>query len=82
MFKRRILNILISLDQFIFSIITLGNSDPDETMSSAAWRMEQNGKFFGFTRSIIDTLLWFDADHCKTSYENELKHKQTLIDKR
>ena len=69
--RRRVINLLVSLDQFLFCVITLGNSDPDETMSSAAYRMERDGKFFGFTRRIIDTIFWFDPDHCKTSFEAE-----------
>ena len=70
--KKRILNILISLDQFLFSIITLGGSDPDETMSAAAWRLEQEGRLQGkIFRPIIDTLFWFDKDHCKRAWLNE-----------
>lgn len=71
--KRRVLNLLIALDQFLFCAITLGGSDPDETMSSAAWRMEVDGKFFGFMRPLIDALFWFDPDHCLTSYLKEGK---------
>ena len=73
--KQRIINFLVCVDQLVFNLITLGKSNPDETMSSAAWRMERDNKFFGFTRKIIDTLFWFDADHCKTSYEAEVNRK-------
>lgn len=45
--KRRIINFLVSLDQLVFSVITLGDSDPDETISAAAWRLEQNGRWQG-----------------------------------
>ena len=69
--KRRALNLLIALDQFAFCILTLGHSDPDETMSSAAYRMEMDGKPFGFMRPVIDALFWFDPDHCKNSYLTE-----------
>lgn len=68
---RRVLNLLIALDQFLFCCLTLGRSDPDETMSSAAWRMERDGKFFGFTRKIIDALFWFDPEHCRKAYFSE-----------
>jgi len=68
----RILNLLISLDQFLFSLITLGGAYPDETMSSAAFRMERDGKFFGFFRPVIDFLFVFIQDaHCKKAYESE-----------
>ena len=69
--KRRVLNLLIATDQWVFCFLTLGLSNPDETMSSAAWRMERDGKFFGFTRPLIDALFWFDPDHCKNSYLTE-----------
>lgn len=42
--KRRVLNLMISLDQFVFSVITLGGSNPDETIPSAAYRLEQAGR--------------------------------------
>lgn len=71
--RRRILNLLISLDQFLFCILTLGQSNPDETASSAAWRMERDGKFFGFFRPVIDAVFFFDPQHCKSSYESEME---------
>ncbi len=72
---RRILNILISLDQFLFSIITLGGSNPDETMSSAAYRLEQAGRPQGkFFRPIIDWLFYpLENEHCRKAYEAEHK---------
>ena len=75
--KQRILNLLISFDQFIFSLITLGASSPDETISAATWRLEQEGKWQGILfRPIIDTILFFDKEHCKTSFESEVKGSQ------
>lgn len=71
--KHRILNILISLDQFLFCVITLGKSMPDETASAAAWRGEQLGhKLPTFFRPIIDFLFFFDPNHCEKSYESEV----------
>lgn len=70
---QRILNVLICLDQLGLSILTLGASSPDETMSAAAWRWEKNGILRGrILRPLIDRLFWFDTDHCKTSYESEI----------
>lgn len=72
--KRRALNLMISTDQFVFSLITLGRSDPDETMSSAAYRLEQEGRLQGkWFRPLIDKLFWFDPEHCKKSWEAEQK---------
>jgi hypothetical protein len=67
-------NILIGIDQFIYVIITLGNGMPDETMSSAAWRTEQDGKILGRVfRPIIDAIFGFlgEDDHCYLSYLSE-----------
>lgn len=72
---RRILNLLVSLDQFLFSLITLGGSNPDETMSAAAYRLEQAGRVQGkFFRPIIDWIFsWNGDDHCRAAYEAEQK---------
>lgn len=70
--KRRILNVLIAFDQMAYVLLTLGNGDPDETMSSAAWRMEQKGRFFGFFRPLIDGLFSpLEKDHCRKAWESE-----------
>ena len=62
----RILNLLTSLDQFLFSVITLGGSNPDETMSAAAYRLEQAGRWQGkLFRPIIDAIFFFQPQHCK-----------------
>jgi hypothetical protein len=78
---RRLKNLLISLDQLLYSIITLGGGDPDETCSSAAWRMECDGKFFGFLRPVIDTLFFWDKDHCKESYKSEVVRNLFMQDR-
>lgn len=78
--KRRILNILIAFDQLIFVLITVGRGDPDETMSAAAWRLEQDGHIAGkLFRPLIDKLFWFDPRHCETSYESELIRARALL---
>lgn len=70
--KRRVLNVLIALDQLFYVFITLGNGDPDETMSAAAYRLELEGKLGGkIFRPLIDKIFWFDPHHCRTSYEIE-----------
>ena len=75
--KRRILNLLIAIDQLAWVALTLGNGLPDETISAALWRTEQQGKVFGrFFRPLIDTLFWFDPDHCKSAYNSELRKLQ------
>ena len=71
--KQRILNWLISLDQFLFNTVTLGHSSPDETLSAAAWRTEQAGKWLGRVfRPLIDALFWpFEREHCRAAFESE-----------
>lgn len=75
--RLRILHLLIAIDQLIFSIITLGKAYPNETMSSAAYRGELDGKLLpSIFRPSIDAIFWFDPDHCRTSYENVVNNKQ------
>lgn len=71
--KQRILNVLIALDQAAWVIATLGNGKPDETISAAAWRMEQEGKLAGrVLRPLIDALFRpLERDHCRKSFESE-----------
>ena len=69
-----VLNVLIAVDQVGNTL--LGGS-PDETLSARAYRTEQQGKVFGrFFRPLIDTLFWFDPDHCKSAYNSELRKLQ------
>lgn len=76
--KRRLLNLLIAFDQLAWVLLTLGNGSPDETISAAAWRMEQQGKRAGrWLRPVIDALFWFDPDHCRKAYNAEF-HKTQL----
>lgn len=79
MIARRLLNILISIDQALFVLLTLGAAHPDETPSAAAWRLEQEGRASGrFFRPAIDWIFarlpfgWAEQDHCRSSYESEL----------
>lgn len=69
MMKDRIINILLALDCFLFSLLTLGRAYPFESFSSAAWRAERHGWPYGRVRPIIDRLFWFDPGHCRRAYE-------------
>lgn len=71
--KQRILNLLIALDQLAWVIVTLGKGKPDETISAALWRMEQEGKLVGrVLRPKIDALFRpLERDHCRLSFESE-----------
>ena len=65
-------NILISLDQFCN---TLFLGFPDETLSSRCYRLSRDGKT-NTPRKIVDTLLFFDKNHCEESYMSEKLNRQ------
>ena len=73
--KQRLLNLLIAVDQLLWVVFTLGKGHPDETISAAAYRMEQQGKLAGrILRPLIDMLfLPIERDHCRLSAESEQK---------
>lgn len=64
--------ILIALDQLVNAIF---NGWPDETISSRAWRWEQKGKR-SWPRKMIDTIFFWEQNHCQGSYENEKTGRQ------
>lgn len=67
--KQRILNILLPIDMLAYMLMTLGSGAVGETMSGAAWRLEQAGRLQGrIFRPLIDTLFFFDPCHCAASY--------------
>jgi len=76
--KQRLLNIAIALDQLLWVVLTLGKGMPDETISAAAYRMEQQGKLAGrVLRPIIDALFRpLERDHCRLSYWSEIMGNQ------
>ena len=72
--KRYFLNNLIAQDQSLNAL--LGGS-PDETLSSRAYRTEQQNKVFGkFFRPLIDLIFFFDPLHCYESYIAESTRRQ------
>lgn len=72
-FKRRILHLLIAIDQFGWCVITLGRYDPDMTLSAVAWQWEMDGKRTWPRRAIDWLFSPLEADHCRVSYEYELR---------
>ena len=76
--KQRILNLLIALDQLAWVLATLGKGHPDETISAAAWRMEQQGKLAGrVLRPLIDLIFRpLKKDHCYLSWLSEKNGRQ------
>jgi hypothetical protein len=65
--------ILIAFDQFINACL---GGWADETLSARSWR---TGSFF---RSAIDTLFFFEDNHCRNSYYSEIKRLQSPPEER
>jgi hypothetical protein len=75
--KQRVLNLLIAIDQLFYVLITLGHGSPDETLSAACWRWEVAGKTRGkVLRPLIDTLFFFDYQHCFNAFQAEQQRHQ------
>jgi hypothetical protein len=64
--RERLTNMAFALDCFLFSVCTLGKSYPSESFSSAAFRAEQMGLFYGKVRPAIDAV--FGKGHCAEAY--------------
>ena len=65
------MNILVIFDKLVYQLITLGYGSQFDTISSAAYRMEQKGRLVGrLSRPAIDWLFSMlgDKNHCFTSY--------------
>ena len=79
--KQRILNILIAFDQLVYVLVTFGYGMPDETLSSAAWRTERDGRLGGkIFRPFIDWIFTIQPDHCHRAFQNERRRAQSRID--
>lgn len=76
--RQRVLNVLIAIDQLAWVLLTLGRGHPDETISAAAWRMEQQGKIAGrVLRPLIDALFMpLEREHCRLAFESERRSLQ------
>lgn len=69
-------NVLIALDQMANTLI---GGAPDETLSSVAYRMSvTKGTHWrwGFARSTIDSIFWFEKDHCHLAFMAEINRAQ------
>lgn len=64
--------VLIAVDQLLNALL---GGWPDETLSSRAWRWELSG-IHSWPRRVIDTLFFWETDHCQESYESERLGRQ------
>lgn len=71
--KQRMLNLLVALDVFLFCLVCFGGTKRNETASSAAWSLEQRGRWQGkLFRPLIDWLFSrVQKDHCARAWHNE-----------
>lgn len=72
--SRRCKQILIAIDQLVNAIC---GGWADETISSVAWRKRGECKQWELLRCAIDTLFFWQKDHCRCAYESE-KERQHL----
>ena len=70
-------NVLIGFDQFINTLLF---GEPDETISSRAWRCKDVSSFWRFMRKFIDLLFFFQPQHCFKAYLAELNRKQIQLE--
>lgn len=69
--RDRIIKVLIALDKLAYQIMTLGYGSEFDTISSAAYRMEQKGRLVGkLSRPVIDWVFskFGNERHCFESY--------------
>lgn len=79
--KRQVFQALIAFDQLLNTIFCNGYAD--ETMSSNAYRMEQKGRISGrILRPFIDSLFFWQDQHCYKAYLSEVKRHQMPRDLR
>ena len=65
-----ILNVLVAIDRVVNAAL---RGDPDETLSSVAYRNARDGSPWGFWRKVIDGLFFWQPEHCKTAYDHDRK---------
>lgn len=64
----RLKQIAIAFDQLINTLIPGGWAD--ETISARCWRLRSRGAW-GVARLVVDSVLFFDKNHCEESYKSE-----------
>ena len=64
--------VLVALDQLFNAVI---GGYCDETLSSRAWRWEQDG-VRAWPRRLIDKLFFWEPNHCRESYRSEREGRQ------
>ena len=77
---RRLFNLFVALDQMAWVVLTLGWGYPDETISSACYRYEQQGAWWAqVLRPLIDWIFFWEPDHCRIAYQAEVLRLQAPL---
>ena len=80
--KEEIINYLIragdATSQWV-NVVFLGSKNPNESISGRAWRMQNRSTFWKYARPFIDTVIFWEDDHCELSYIADVRRAQTLI---
>lgn len=68
-------SVAIGLDQTLNCVVKLsdGWGEPDEMLSARAWRLREQHPTL---RKLIDSLFFWDDNHCEECYEIEMLRKQ------
>lgn len=68
--------VFIAIDQLINTLIPpYKDAWADETLSARSWRNGKTSKGWNAFRIFVDTILFFDPQHCFTSYLSEADRK-------
>ena len=71
--SRRLDQIPIAIDQLVNTIC---GGWADETISSRAYRMQGKSGKFAKLRKLIDTLFFWQDNHCRSAWESEKNRLQ------
>ena len=71
----QVLNRLIRIGDALSQLcnVVFLNGHPNESMSGRAWRTKS------FWYKVIDLLFWFDEEHCKNAYYNDISYAREII---
>lgn len=65
---------LIAFDQLVNTLLC---GMADETLSARAYRMQEKGhKYWGWTASFINKLFFWQANHCRGAWRDEIERRQ------
>ena len=74
MSKNYVIQVLVAVDQLANAVL---GGWADETLSSRSYRLHDK-KFWFVAEKVINALFFFQTDHCKQAYEEELNRAQTF----